>query len=98
MKSRLIYVDEDGKYKIKKEDLQDQKSFDGLNALEKIEQVATLSNKVVNTSQQVGNMVATLMNIKHQEYVSWQTFITGIGIAFIAGVLMSSLIFSSGRR
>jgi hypothetical protein len=97
MKSRLIYVDENGKHKIDKEALQDQKTFDGLSALEKVEQIATLSNRIVNSSQQVGNMMATLMNIKHQEYVSWQTFITGIGIAFIAGVLMSSLVFS-GRR
>jgi uncharacterized membrane protein YjjP (DUF1212 family) len=95
MKSRLIYVDE-GKHKIDKENLQDQKT-DGLSALEKVEQVATLSNRVVNSSQQVGNFMATLMNIKPQEYVSWQTFITGIGIAFIAGVLVSPLLFGSRR-
>jgi uncharacterized membrane protein YjjP (DUF1212 family) len=97
MKSRLIYVDENGKHKIDKENLQDQKTFDGLSALEKVEQVATLSNRVVNSSQQVGNVMATLMSIKPQEYVSWQTFITGIGIAFIAGVLVSPLLFGSRR-
>jgi hypothetical protein len=86
MKSKIVYVDEPEKEDKSKQD------FNGLNAVEKIEQIATTSNRLLQSSSQVGNVMSTLMGIQPQTYVPWNTFINGVGIAFIAGVLVGCLL------
>jgi hypothetical protein len=70
----------------------------GLSAIEKVEKIASLSNTVVSNAQQVGNVIAPLMNVKQQESVSWNTFITSLGLAFLGGIFVGILLTASERR
>mgnify|MGYP000378858072 CR=1 FL=1 len=90
LKSRLIYVDEN-KIQKKENDNSNEKTNE-IGGLELIEKVATTSNRILNSSNQVGNVIASLMAIRPQTYIDWNSFVKWVGLSFMAGFLLGWLI------